>query len=192
MLNRTMRSDQEILQGIASHDSCTLTYIYDELYPYVEAYVVHHGGTEDNARDVFQDAMIIVYKKIVAENLILHCKFSTYLYAVSKNLWIQNRKKHFFRINKLKEMPAVAESETNYETAVDDDSKALFDKHFRKLGPDCQKILRLYFNGATLEEIRKEMGISTLHLVSDKKYRCKKNLIERIKGDPNYRKPSNE
>jgi RNA polymerase sigma factor (sigma-70 family) len=187
-----MRSDQEILRGIASHDSGTLNYIYDELYPYVEAYVVHNGGSEDNARDIFQDAMIIVYKKIMAENLVLNCKFSTYLYAVSKNLWIQNRKKHFSRINILKEMPAVAESETNYEKVVDDESKELFDKHFSRLGPDCQKILLLYFNGATMEEIRKEMGISTLHLVSDKKYRCKKNLFERIKGDPNYRKPNNE
>ncbi len=187
-----MRSDREIIEGIASHNSGILTYIYDELYPYIEAYVIHHGGDEDIARDVFQDAMIIVYKKIIAENLVLHCRFSTYLYAVSKNLWVQNRKKHFLRLKKLKEMSEVAESETGYETTIDDDSKELFEKHFRKLPPDCQKILCLYFNGATLEEIRKEMGISTLHLVSDKKYRCKKNLIERIKGDPNFRKLTNE
>lgn len=187
-----MRSDKEIVKGIASHDNRTLTYIYDELYPYVEAYVVHHGGMEDNARDIFQDAMIVVYKKIVAGQLTLHCKFSTYLYAVCKNLWIQNRKKHYLRINKLNEMSVVAEPVSDYGINDVDEKKELFEKHFRKLGPDCQKILRLYFNGATLEEICKEMGFSTVHHVSDKKYRCKKNLIERIKGDPNFRKRKNE
>ena len=187
-----MRADHQIAEGIASHDSDTLTYIYEELYPYIEAYVVHHGGTEDNAKDVFQDAMLIIYKKIIRKELSLHCKFSTYLYAVSKNIWIQNRKKHYLRINKLKEMPVVAESTPGYGFDEMDDTKELFYKHFRKLDHDCQKLLGLYFNGATLEEIRDALGMATVQHVSDKKYRCKLKLTERIKNDPNYRKLKNE
>ena len=187
-----MRPDHQIAEGIASHDSDTLTYIYEELYPYIEAYVVHHGGTEDNARDVFQDAMLIIYKKILKKDLSLHCKFSTYLYAVSKNIWIQNRKKHYLRINKLKEMPVVAESTPDYGFGEMDDTKELFYKHFRKLDHDCQKLLGLYFNGATLKEIRDSLGMASVQQVSDKKYRCKLKLIESIKNDPNYRKMNNE
>jgi RNA polymerase sigma factor (sigma-70 family) len=187
-----MQSDKEIIEGIASHDSGTLTYIYDEIYPYIEAYVVHHGGTEDHARDVFQDAMLTIYKKIIANDLSVTCKFSTYLYAVCKNIWLQNRKKHYLRTNKLKEISAVAEPVSDYGFNDTDETKELFEKHFRRLGPDCQKILRLYFNEFPLEEICEMMGFSSVHHVSDKKYRCKKNLIERVKGDPNYRKFKNE
>jgi RNA polymerase sigma factor (sigma-70 family) len=183
-----MRPDNKIIQGIAAHDNSTLKEVYREMLPYVEAYVVHHGGTADQARDLFQEAMIIIYSKIEEEKLELHCKFSTYLYAVCKRLWIQDRKKHFLRANKLKEIIAVSEPETSYGREDMDEAKELFDKHFRALAPDCQLMLRMHFNGLTIEEIRKAMGISTVHHASDKKYRCKKKLIEAIKADPLFRK----
>lgn len=187
-----MQSDKEIIEGIAAHDSGTLTYIYDEIYPYIEAYVVHHGGTEDHARDVFQDAMLTIYKKIIANDLSVTCKFSTYLYAVCKNIWLQNRKKHYLRLNKLKEISAVAEPVSDYGYNDFDERKELIEKHLKRLGPDCQKILRFYFNEFSLKQICEIMGFSSVHHVSDKKYRCIKNLIERVKGDPNFRKFKNE
>ncbi|MDF1570023.1 MAG: sigma-70 family RNA polymerase sigma factor [Bacteroidales bacterium] len=183
-----MRPDHKIIQGIAAHDNSTLKEVYQEMLPYVEAYVIHHGGTTDQARDLFQEAMIIIYRKIEAGNLELHCKFSTYLYAVCKRLWIQDRKKHFLRANKLKEISAVSEPETPYGREDMDEARELFEKHFNALGPDCQLILSMHFNGLTIEEIRKAMGISTVHHASDKKYRCKKKLIDAIKADPLFRK----
>jgi hypothetical protein len=50
----------------------------------------------------------------------------------------------------------------------------------------------MYFNGLTIEEIRDVMGINTIYHASDKKYRCKKMLIDRIKNDPKFRKLRNE
>ncbi|MEX0986219.1 MAG: sigma-70 family RNA polymerase sigma factor [Bacteroidales bacterium] len=186
-----MPNDNDIIEGIASHDNSTLTHVYEEMYPYVEAYVVHHGGTEDHARDIFQEAMIIVYKKITEGNFTLKCKFNTYLYAVCKRLWIQDRKKHYLRINLLKEMPSVFDSETDYSKMTVDETRELFDKHFNNLSPDCQQILKMYFNGLSLEEIRVAMGINTAHHTSDKKYRCRKTLIERIQADPTFIKQKN-
>jgi len=183
-----MPSDREIIEGIVNHDSNILGYIYEEILPYVDAFVVHQGGSSENARDVFQEGMIIIYRKIEAGQLELQCKFSTYLYAVCKRIWIQERKKQLQRMDKLKEMTAVAESVPPYGIDDSNEIRELFDKHFNKLSPACQKMLRLYFNGLTLEDIREVMEIKTVHHVSDKKYRCKKNLVERIKGDPAFRK----
>jgi RNA polymerase sigma factor (sigma-70 family) len=183
-----MHSDKEIIEGIASNNREILTYVYNDIYPCIQAYVIHHGGTDEHAKDIFQDAMFIVFKKIKAEELSLHCKFSTYLYAVSKILWIQDRKKQLNRLNKLKEISAAAESETPYGHDSENEVKELFNKHFKRLGPDCQKILTMYFNEMTIEEIMVQMGFNSLHQISDKKYRCKKNLIEMIKRDPLFRK----
>lgn len=183
-----MPSDKELLQGFVNGRNDTMSFIYREFFPYVEAYVVHNGGTSDQARDIFQDAMIIVHRKISAEQLTLKCKFSTYLYAICKNLWIQDRKKHSLRISKLREMPVVAEPEAPYGNQEDDQAMRLFRKHFDRLGPDCRKILRLFFNGLTLEEIRKEMGFRNVENTSDKKYRCKKKLIQWIQSDPLFKK----
>jgi len=187
-----MLSDKEIVEGISSNNSKALRFVYEEMFPYVENYISQHGGSSDQAKDIFQESMIVVFKKIEAGKFTLTCKFSTYLYAVAKRTWIQDRKKHYLRLNKLKDMQFAAEPTTPYGQETDDEAKELFDKHFQKISPDCQKILRLYFNGLELEEIRKEMGLSTIHHVTDKKYRCKKNLIDRIKNDPRYRKFNHE
>jgi len=186
-----MHSDKEIIEGIAAHKSKVLKYIYKELYPYVETYILQHGGSVDQAKDIFQDAMIIVYRKIVDGKFTLHCKFNTYLYAISKRLWIQDRRKEYLRINKLKEHPMVSESSPAYGTDNASEVHDLFNNHFEKLDPECKQILQLYFNGLTPEEIQKIMGISNLHQMADKKYRCKKVLIKRIMEDPKFRKFKN-
>jgi RNA polymerase sigma factor (sigma-70 family) len=183
-----MLSDKEIVHGIASHDNKVYHYVYHEMLPYVDNYICQHGGSTEQAQDIFQDAMITVYKKIIAGKFTLYVKFSTYLFAVAKRMWIQDRKKHYLRINKLEDMQYAAEPIVPYGQEPDDQPKELLDKHFQKISPDCQKILLLYFNGLEMEEIRKEMGINTVHHATDKKYRCKKNLIERIKNDPRFRK----
>lgn len=187
-----MLSDKEITEGIASDKNHVLNYVYNEMFPYVEAYVIQQGGTKEQAKDLFQEAMIVIYQKISSGNLKLHCKFSTFLYAVCKRIWIQDRKKYYLRLNKMQEIKMVSESESIYGKDSGSLARELFDKHFKKLGPDCQQILTMYFNGLTIEEISKIMGINTIHHASDKKYRCKKSLIERIKADPLFRKLKHE
>lgn len=183
-----MLSDKEIIEGIASNKNSTLHFIYEEIYPSVEGYILQNGGTADQAKDVFQESLIIILNKIQSESLELYCKFSTYLYAVSKRVWIQDRRKEFFRSNKLREAISVAESENTYGNEYIEEARELFLKHFVRLPEDCQKLLTLYFNNVPIEEIRREMKFKTDHHASDKKYRCKKNLIERIRRDPNFRK----
>jgi len=185
-------SDKEITEGIASDKNDVLNYVYEEMFPYVESYVFQQGGSKEQAQDLFQEAMIIIYKKVISGSLTLHCKFSTFLFAVCKRIWIQDRKKYFLRLTKLKEMQFVSESEGPYGRDSGIDAKELFDKHFQRLGPDCQQILKMYFNGVRIDEIREVMGINTIHHASDKKYRCKKSLIEMIKADPLFRKFRNE
>ncbi len=187
-----MLSDKEIVEGISNNHSPALNFVYREFFPYTEAYILQQGGTREQAEDIFQDAMVVICDKINCGKFSLHCKFSTYLYAVCKRIWVQDRKKYYLRMNKLNTLELLAESESSYGRDSIDEAKELFEKHFKKLSPECQHILTMYFNGITIEEIREVRGITTVHHASDKKYRCKKNLIERIKADPNFRKMRNE
>ena len=82
----------------------------------------------------------------------------------------------------------VNEAEVTYGEDLSEEIRLIFDRNFNQLGSDCKKILSLYFNGASLEEIRKAIGYKTAHHVADKKYRCKNSLILKIKEDPLFRK----
>ena len=183
-----MLPDKKIVDGIASNNSKVLNQVYREMLPYVESYVVQNGGTKDQTPDVFQEAMIIICAKIRSGTLQLHCKFSTYLIAVCKKVWIQERKKQISRLKKMNEIAFVSEQQETYAREETDEMKELFYKHFNKMGTTCRMILKLYINGATIEDIRKTMGFKNVHQTSDKKYRCIKALIASIKNDPKFRK----
>jgi RNA polymerase sigma factor (sigma-70 family) len=186
-------SNTDLIKGIRNHDSSILHYVYDVYYPVIEGYITHNQGTREQARDIFQDAMIIVYRRIKSDELELSCKFGTYLYAICKNIWMQERKKYLQRAEKLRQQPL----EVNDPGPADDPLLQkhltnLFNKHFDALSKDCQKILSMYFNNFSVEDIRAAMNYKDLHHTADRKYRCKKSLINRIVNDPLFKRLKNE
>jgi len=186
-------TDKTLIKGIRNHESPVLQYVYDTYYPIIEGYIIHNQGSREQARDIFQEAMIVVYNKIKLDQLVLTCKFGTYLYAICKNMWIQERKKYLHRVEKLKQQPL----EVNDPGPADDPMLQnhldhLFNKHFGDLSEDCQKILSMYFNNFSVEDIRTAMNYKDLHHTADRKYRCKKSLVKRILNDPLFKKLKNE
>lgn len=144
------------------------------------------------ARDIFQESLIIIYRKVSQGQLELHCKFSTYIYAVAKRLWFQERRKIHSRLNHRNDFQEVAEEPEIPEYESRSPVKELFFKHFEQLSKDCQKILIMHFNKARIEDIQREMNYSNPHYTMDRKYRCKKSLIQRILNDPNFKSIQNE
>ncbi len=188
-----LHNEKGLITRIRNHDSATLQYIYDTYYPIIEGYIIHHQGSCDQARDVFQEAMIIVYNRIKSDELELTCKFGTYLYAVCKNIWIQERKKYLHRAEKLRHQPLVVNDPGPADDPLlQNHLEQLFNKHFEALSKDCQKILSMYFNNFSVEDIRSAMNYKDLHHAADRKYRCKKSLIKRIVNDPLFKRLKNE
>ncbi|MEN8155348.1 MAG: sigma-70 family RNA polymerase sigma factor [Bacteroidota bacterium] len=186
-------SDKEIIPGIRNHDSAILEYVYITYFPVIEGFVIHNQGSRDEARDVFQEAMIIVYKKIRKGDLELTCKFGTYLYAICKNVWIQERKKYRLHDEKLRHQPMmVNDPGPDEDPLLQRHLNELFDRHFNQLSKDCQKILSMFFNHHSVDEIMQAMNYKDLHHAADRKYRCKKSLIKRIMNDPLFKRLKNE
>jgi RNA polymerase sigma factor (sigma-70 family) len=184
--------DIKIIRGILEHKSRVIQRVYNECFPMVERMVINTGGDHEQAKDVFQDGWIIVYRKLSSGELDLTCRFSTFLYAICKKLWLQEKRK---RITRMRLTPSEPEILEESEPVIDEDKnriKKLFYKHFRDLSEDCQKILILHFNKAPIEEIQKIMNYQNSHYVMDRKYRCKKSLMQRILNDPNYKSVKHE
>jgi RNA polymerase sigma factor (sigma-70 family) len=184
--------DIEIIRGILEHKNPVILEVYNECFPMVERMVINSGGDHEQAKDVFQEGWIIIYRKLSSGELRLTCKFSTYLYAVCKKLWIQEKRK---RISRMKLIPSEPDMVEESEPVISEDTdrvKNLFNKHFNELSKDCQKLLLLHFNKTPIEEIQKIMNYQNSHYTMDRKYRCKKSLMQRIINDPNYKSVQNE
>jgi RNA polymerase sigma factor (sigma-70 family) len=180
-------SNQELLEGVRTRNAAVLNFIYRNFFPHVEQYVSHGGGTPEDARDVFQESLIIMFR-FMQQNPPPEVKdFNGYLFGVCKNVFLKFREKRKPNIP----LPG----EYNYEVipppdSVEFDSNfkyALFQKHFLALDEDSRLVLKMFYEGSSLKEIAEKMGYKDEGYAKRKKYLCQKMLIERIKEDPEYR-----
>ena len=188
-----IHTEKALITGIRNHNSSILEHVYLTYFPMIEGYIIHNQGDRDQAKDVFQEAMIVLYNRIKSSELNLTCKFGTYLYAICKNIWMQERKKYQLHAEKLRQNPMVVNDPGPADDPLlQNHLTRLFNKHFDELSKDCQKILSMYFNNFTVEDIRSAMNYKDLHHAADRKYRCKKSLIKRIVNDPLFKRLKDE
>ena len=80
-------SDEEIIAGLRKRDNRILQYIYKNSFPPVKQLILHNAGSESDAKDIFQEALIVIFKKLRDEDsLKLEAAFSTYTYSIARLL----------------------------------------------------------------------------------------------------------
>jgi RNA polymerase sigma factor (sigma-70 family) len=186
----TFYTDEAIIQGLMKRDSGIIRYIYKEYYPTIKFLITTNSGTETDAEDVFQDALVVLYRKIARENLVLTSSFKTFLYSICRNLWLQRLDRRVFS-NEFMEMEDLSETQDHVfsEPPEDENEKyRLFQQHFLRLSEDCQKVLRLFLNKISLKEIADIMGFKTEKYAKTRKFMCKEKLKNAIINDPSFKK----
>ena len=79
--------DSEVLARITKGDESALDFLYKKYYRMMTKLVITNSGTEDEARDIYQDALIVFWEKARKGNLVLTSKISTFIYSICLNLW---------------------------------------------------------------------------------------------------------
>lgn len=188
-MKRALYSDQDILNGLRNKDRKMIRFVYTGYFRSIQRLIIKNSGNTEDAEDIFQDVMVILYKKIKNKKLKLTCSLKTYMYAICRNLWLQklqnkdNSNLELREVNGEHIKPFELNKDMQYEEKYN-----LYQKHFLKLSDDCQEVLKLFLKKASLKEIANIMGFSSVDYAKTRKYLCKKNLIERILNDPECKK----
>jgi RNA polymerase sigma factor (sigma-70 family) len=183
-------SNIELLNGIRRNDTIVLQSIYKNFYSNINFFIKKNNGDEDDANDIFQEAIIIIYRKLKANDLSLDCSFDTYLYSICRFLWLKELGKR-----KIEKENLIDNHEFNddiYDDALElitdkNERYKLYQKHFANLGKDCQKILQLYFDKVPLQNIADIMGFKSEKYAKKRKFSCKEYLMKSIKQDLQYK-----
>ncbi len=184
-------SNLDLLNGIRRNDTIVLQYIYKNFYSKINFFIKKNSGDDDDANDVFQEAIIIIFRKLKANELVLDCTFETYLYSVCRFLWLKQLDKRKVEKEKIKDNHEYHEDiyDDGLERVVDlNERYRLYQKHFTNLGKDCQKVLQLYFDKVPLKNIAQIMGFKSEKYAKKRKFKCKEYLIKNIKQDLEYNK----
>ncbi|MEO0896428.1 MAG: sigma-70 family RNA polymerase sigma factor [Bacteroidota bacterium] len=184
---RKVNQDEAYLLGLRQRDSRVLGQIYTRFFPMLAQHVRQRGGSEDDAKDVFQDTMVVLFRKLQSPDFQLTSSLGTFLMGVGRKVWLK-------KVSRRGSHPEEAlvevelEDEEKIETELEiTERNRLFRAKLLQLGQDCQKVLRLFFAGIPMAQIAQKMGFASENYAKKRKFQCKQKLTKLIKEDPRFK-----
>jgi RNA polymerase sigma factor (sigma-70 family) len=187
---KTDTQEQIILKGLAENDQQIVQTLYKDHYRMVQTLVTNNNGTPEDAKDIFQESIIVLYEKARAGHFELHCQIKTYLYSVCRRLWLK-------RLSQLQRMLPEMENVEN-TVAVEEDLDVheqrnadfrLMEKAMHHLGEPCKSLIEAYYlQKKTMLEIASSFGYTNADNAKNQKYKClmrlKKIFFDQYKNRP--------
>jgi RNA polymerase sigma factor (sigma-70 family) len=181
-------AEQYFIEGIRKGDKKVLDEIYKKFYPRTQYMVTRNSGTEEDARDLFQEALVAVFDRTNGRPLELTCQFGTFLYSICRNLWLKQLRKrsvHFIDISEAEDnLPNEEELE---EVTLWHDRYQLYMRKFAEIGEQCRQLLLRFMQGADMKTIAAEFGFASESYAKKRKFKCKEQLIHKIMEDSGYK-----
>ncbi len=169
-----LEHEQELLKGLARNDKNSIESIYRENYTSIQSFVVNNSGSVDDARDIFQEAMIVLYEKSRLATFTLNCQIKTYVYSICRRLWLkrlQQLGKFSTQVENLEEVIPVEEEIEDHEKKNDD--FILMEHAMAKIGEPCKSLLDAYYlQKKNMQEIAAEFGYTNADNAKTQKYKC--------------------
>jgi len=185
---RTDSNEQLLLKGLAQNDRKAIETIYKQHYGMVQSLILNNNGSVDDAKDIFQEALIVLYEKARSENFELNCLIKTYVYSVSRRLWLkrlQHSQKFSSEVESLEETVAVEEDLEMHEQR--NNEFILMEKAMHSLGEPCRSLLESYYiHKKSMMQIAGDFGYTNAENAKNQKYKClmrlKKMFFEQYKN----------
>lgn len=171
--------DRQYLERIRNNDRSVLSEIFRRYEPLVVGYIKKHGGSRQDGYDMLQEAVIVFWEKAVDKNFSLTVKAGTYILAIAKNKWRENRRKAK-RMDPQSGIPERAAAEDNtLDDLISREQTQLIATALHTLSETCRQILLLYYyEQRSMREIAGLLALANENVVKARKYQCKKMLQE--------------
>jgi RNA polymerase sigma factor (sigma-70 family) len=166
--------EQVLLKGLAKNDRKAVETIYRENYNMVQALILKNSGTIDDAKDIFQEAMIVLYEKVQSEVFVLNCQIKTYIYSVSRRLWL----KRLVQQNRFLVADEAQHEIVNVDLEVEAYEKQnmeflMMERAMGSLGEPCKSLLEaFYMQKRSMQEIASNFGYTNSENAKNQKYKC--------------------
>lgn len=184
--------DKDILLAIRNgDDNKVIPLLYKEILPNVLKYICNNSGSKDEAKDVFQEALILFYRQVI-ERSFNEDKYKVhgYIYTLCRNLWINESKKknRMVRIEEDSNFEIIEES-TILDSMLADERESEIKQVFSLIGDKCLEILSYsFFHKFSMRDIAEKMNFTSENAAKTAHYRCKHKLMEIIEGNDQFEK----
>ncbi|AEM71583.1 RNA polymerase sigma factor, sigma-70 family [Allomuricauda ruestringensis DSM 13258] len=169
-----LKEKTSVKQGTAKNMRET----YEAAFPKVARFVKKMGGSLDDAKDIFHDAMVVYYELKSKNENNIHTSEVAYILGIAKHMWIKkyNGQRIHVSLNLMENQIVIPE---DYNLGVQD--KKLLSL-LSLTGKKCMELLRtFYFKRTALDELTKVLGYPNKHAASVQKYKCLETLRNFVK-----------
>ncbi|HEX8425339.1 sigma-70 family RNA polymerase sigma factor [Hymenobacter sp.] len=176
-------SAAQLRHALQTNRDQTLTQLYQHTFPMVRHHVLQHGGTAQDAKDVFHDALVVFYEKAVGGTLELTASASTYVVAVARNLWRreQGRRQRCHYADLDEEHLQLPDQVT--PATVDPAAEVSVLEYVERLGEKCKSILlSFYYFQQPLEQIADTHQYRNVRSATVQKFKCLERLRNSVRN----------
>ena len=169
-----LEQEKLLLQGLALNERQAIEAIYRDNYPVIQAFILNNSGNPDEAKDIFQEAMIVLYEKAVSGTFELNCQLRTYLYSVCRRLWL----KRLQQLQRFGSQLDGGEDTVTVEEDIELHEKRnadfiIMENALQKIGEPCKSLLDAYYmQKKQMQEIAKDFGYTNADNAKTQKYKC--------------------
>lgn len=182
--------DQKYVEALLKNDPLVLEELYEKFSGKIKWMILQNSGTETDAADIFQDALISIYNKAKTGDFELTCPMEAFLYLICKNKWLNV-------LNKRKTQK-VTNTDTEGFNYIGEDSfrlaedcimhqerSALLAEKLSQMGESCKNLLKLSWSGLSMDEVAKQLNVSYAY-ARKKKSECMAKLITLVRQSPKF------
>ncbi|ETZ21048.1 MULTISPECIES: RNA polymerase sigma factor [Pedobacter] len=177
-LSSSVPTDREVVLGVLNNSEEALNKLYTGYFPMILQFILNNNGDEDDAKDVYQEGIIVLYNKIKSGDFELSSKLKTYIYSVCRRIWLKKLAQQSKKTNNISDFEDVIAIEEDVEQHEEKDRQ--FDKMqeaLLHLGEPCKTIIQdFYINNLSMQEICEKFGYTNTDNAKTQKYKCLQRL----------------
>ncbi len=178
-----LNDDSKVLDALRNGNEDALAELFTRNRSAITALVVRNQGDEDDAEDVLQEALVVLWERVRSGSFEYRAKLSTFLYAIAKNIWFRRLARQRREVEMPDEYDAAdADAVLPSEEMEDNERVLAVHQSMERIGHPCRELLVLfYWEENSMDEIAQKLGFANADTVKAKKYQCKKALEKLVK-----------
>lgn len=169
-------NEQELLAALRRSDSSAFREVYVLHFNMVKYFIVKNNGTADDAHDIFQEAMVVLFDKLNSADFVLTSSLKTWIYAVCRNKWLKQLEKQKKNL-RLVDFEKADDVQLPEDVEEQNEKSEMLRNNLARLGVGCRKLLLLfYYFKKSMEEIAVELNYTNAGNAKSQKYKCLQKL----------------
>ena len=151
--------------------------LYKTAFPVIARYVSKRGGSLEVAKDIFQEAVMIYYEKLVTSQQSPDNE-KAYLMGITKHLWLKNRRDNCHYAPMTEGFTTTIAPDTYQQPLT---AKLL--GYLETSGQKCMELLKsFYYDQLPMNDIAATFGFSGIRSATVQKFKCLEKVRNTVKS----------